>query len=120
MALIACPECKNEVSDRAPTCPRCGVPIFRESKVVVYGYTQQFLVSPKVAVFWNGAPIGSVKRGDLLSYDVAADGEISFKCNMRKASLKVPAGRVTNIKISWDRISGKMVPQVVEAVTPGQ
>jgi|SRR5581483_4003006 len=120
MALIACPECGNEVSDRAPTCPKCGVPIFRESKVIVYGYTQQFLVNPKVQVFWNGAPVGSVKKGDRLAIDVDADGEISFRCNMRKASLRVPAGQLTNIKLSWDRITGKLIPQFVDVVTPGQ
>ncbi len=27
MALIDCPECNNKVSDAAPTCPKCGVPI---------------------------------------------------------------------------------------------
>jgi len=27
MALIACPECEKEVSDKAPTCPNCGAPI---------------------------------------------------------------------------------------------
>ncbi len=27
MALIECPECKREVSDKAPTCPHCGVAI---------------------------------------------------------------------------------------------
>jgi hypothetical protein len=27
MALIVCPECGGQVSDRAPTCPHCGVPI---------------------------------------------------------------------------------------------
>ena len=27
MALIACPECKNQVSDRATACPRCGNPM---------------------------------------------------------------------------------------------
>ncbi|WP_462321298.1 zinc ribbon domain-containing protein [Halochromatium sp.] len=27
MALIDCPECGRQVSDRAPTCPQCGVPI---------------------------------------------------------------------------------------------
>jgi len=27
MALIQCPECKQEVSDQAPTCPNCGAPI---------------------------------------------------------------------------------------------
>lgn len=27
MALIACPECANKVSDAAPSCPTCGVAI---------------------------------------------------------------------------------------------
>lgn len=27
MALIACPECGGQVSDRAPSCPHCGVPV---------------------------------------------------------------------------------------------
>lgn len=27
MALIKCPECKREVSDRAPSCPSCGNPL---------------------------------------------------------------------------------------------
>lgn len=27
MALIKCPECKNNISDKAPTCPKCGYPI---------------------------------------------------------------------------------------------
>ena len=27
MALINCPECKNEVSDKAEKCPKCAYPI---------------------------------------------------------------------------------------------
>ena len=27
MALISCPECEKEVSDKAPTCPNCGSPV---------------------------------------------------------------------------------------------
>lgn len=119
MTLIACPECGHEVSDKAPSCPHCGVPIFRESKVVVYGYTQQFAINPKVHVFWNGAPVGAVKKGDVLAFDIGEDGEVSFKSSIRRASLQVRAGCVTNIKISWDRLSGKLVPQIVDVVTPG-
>ncbi len=119
VALIACPECGKQVSSKAPTCPGCGVPILRDSKVVVYGYTQQFAVNPKVQVFWNGASLGTVKKGDCISFDIDADGEVSFRSSMRKASLRVRAGRVTNIKISWDRITGKMIPQIVDVVTPG-
>ncbi|MDY0117646.1 MAG: zinc ribbon domain-containing protein [Sulfurimonadaceae bacterium] len=29
MALIECPECKNQVSEYALTCPNCGTPIAR-------------------------------------------------------------------------------------------
>jgi len=119
MSLIACPECGSEISDKAPNCPRCGVPMLRESKVVVYGYTQQFAINPKVQIFWNGEAMGSVKKGDRLAFEITEDGELMFKSSMRKASLAVQAGQVTNVKISWDRITGKMVPQVVDTVTPG-
>jgi hypothetical protein len=31
MPLIKCPDCLNEVSDRAPSCPKCGAPISSEN-----------------------------------------------------------------------------------------
>ncbi len=31
MALINCPECKKEISDRATSCPNCGFPLQEES-----------------------------------------------------------------------------------------
>jgi RNA polymerase subunit RPABC4/transcription elongation factor Spt4 len=31
MALIICPECGKEISDRAAACPNCGVPINRDN-----------------------------------------------------------------------------------------
>lgn len=27
MALIKCPECEKEISDKAPACPHCGCPL---------------------------------------------------------------------------------------------
>lgn len=27
MAIIKCPECQNEISDKAAACPKCGCPI---------------------------------------------------------------------------------------------
>jgi hypothetical protein len=32
MALISCPECGNEISDKAVSCPSCGVPISDDNK----------------------------------------------------------------------------------------
>ncbi len=37
MALIPCPECRERVSDRAPTCPRCGYPIRPQAVRPSYG-----------------------------------------------------------------------------------
>lgn len=31
MAIIKCPECQNEVSDKASSCPKCGYPIAKET-----------------------------------------------------------------------------------------
>ena len=33
MALIACYECNNQVSDTAASCPKCGAPVSRAAKV---------------------------------------------------------------------------------------
>ena len=47
MALINCPECSKEVSDKAPACPNCGVVLNASSteKVhsVVWGWWMGFL-----------------------------------------------------------------------------
>lgn len=33
MAIIKCPECQQDVSDRAPVCPHCGFPLESEKKI---------------------------------------------------------------------------------------
>ena len=33
MAMIKCPECGNDVSDKALSCPKCGCPINNEKEV---------------------------------------------------------------------------------------
>lgn len=32
MALIKCPECGKEISDKAPACPNCGIPLRLEDR----------------------------------------------------------------------------------------
>ena len=32
MALINCPDCNKEISDKAPTCPGCGAPIVKDTE----------------------------------------------------------------------------------------
>lgn len=35
MALIKCPECGQEISDKAVTCPKCGCPTSEQKSVIV-------------------------------------------------------------------------------------
>lgn len=35
MALIKCPECNNDISDKARACPHCGFPITQNNKPLV-------------------------------------------------------------------------------------
>jgi hypothetical protein len=83
---------------------------------MVYGYTQQFAINPKVEVFWQGRSVGKVKKADFLEFSITEDGEVAFKCGPRRAALNVRAGQVNRIKISWDRLSGRMVPQFVDGI----
>ncbi|MBK5929201.1 zinc ribbon domain-containing protein [Halochromatium salexigens] len=41
MALIDCPECGGQVSDRAPTCPHCGVPIANSANASIGAKSEQ-------------------------------------------------------------------------------
>ena len=34
MSLINCPECKNEISNKAEMCPNCGYPISKDDESV--------------------------------------------------------------------------------------
>lgn len=37
MALINCPDCNKEISDKAPTCPGCGAPIAKDQEAAGSG-----------------------------------------------------------------------------------
>ena len=119
MTLIACLECKVQVSDKASACLHCGVPIYIEPKANIYGYTQQFAINPEVQIYWNDSLTGSIKRGQRIELDIERDGILNFRCSFRSSKVAVKAGRVTDIKLSWDRITGRMIPRIVDVVTPG-
>ena len=120
MALIKCEECGKEVSEKAASCPNCGNPINKttESKVLVYGYTESYLINPKVKIFIDDDEVGSVAKGQLFEIKIDKDTEITFKCSMRTSSIVAKAGQITKIKLSWNRITGQLVPQIIDYNTP--
>lgn len=48
MALIVCPECGGNVSDRAPACPHCGYPI---PQLPEYLFNQGTIINLSAVIF---------------------------------------------------------------------
>jgi hypothetical protein len=78
MALLPCPECKKDVSDKAPTCPHCGYPLMargsgrgRMTLVVAVVLVAAALVGAGVAMAHRG---GDYSRVEQLRAEQDADG----------------------------------------------
>lgn len=73
MALVACPECSNEVSDRALKCPKCGVQL-RKLKRGFFGKIFKFLFITFniLMLLWLVSYFGSIGE---LSERAASDAE---------------------------------------------
>ncbi len=82
-------------------------------KVIVYGYTQNFAVDVKIEVYANGKLIGEVSKNDKLEFDIETDTNVEFKASFRKASIMTYKDRTNEIKITWNRLTGAIQPQVV-------
>jgi hypothetical protein len=124
MALIKCKDCGEMVSENAAICIHCGCPIkTEESKIMIYGYTQAFLLNPFVDIYINNqnvGKVGNVKRTPIpFEYKIDKDCELLLKCGFRKATIPIKKGKTTKIKISWNRITGQLMPQVVDNVVSG-
>lgn len=118
MALITCPDCGREISDKAPSCPHCGCPMgdslaFRNHEtasdfVVVHGYEETFAVDVKVKVYKNDEYIGDVPAAGILKVPVDRDCDLKFKSTIRKASVHIRKGVDTNVYLSFDRFTGSL------------
>lgn len=89
MALIRCPECEREVSDRASACPNCGFPL---AEIVTSGIvkiklprTEQFadgwagiFASKDASITENGKTIWSGKHGETASFAIDEPIEITI------------------------------------------
>lgn len=119
MALIRCPECHSEISDKAVACPHCGFPLHgeasnRASDAKTFNLTvsmakQSFLASATVSVILNGEEIAWVGDGQTASAE-APKGEntVILKAAMRKKIITFAATKDVTINAKWNRFSGKL------------
>lgn len=69
MALIKCPECGKEVSDKAAACPNCGHPIAKETN---NGNTQSSIPEPRVYAPQEKKAKKPLKKGDKVLISIIA------------------------------------------------
>ena len=123
MAMIKCPECGKEVSDKAASCPSCGTPIKApESKLIVYGLQQKFLIGGTMSLFLDDVHVGDVKKFERAEFPITKDCVLTAKCgvNLSKGVCNIKAGEVTKVQIIFRRGStGGFYMQKVDAVTNG-
>ncbi len=81
--------------------------------------TQAMLINPKVYITIGGEDVAVIKRGEIARVPLAADAEVTCTSSIREVTFSVRAGRVTRVQLAWDRISGKLVAQEVDAFTGG-
>lgn len=72
MALISCPECGREISDRADSCPHCGCPLTQEPKIEYAPFTlrresKAFFCAVKYEVYLDYELWGVLKNGESLN-----------------------------------------------------
>lgn len=112
MALIKCPECGNEISDKAKSCPHCGY-AQEESKVVIYGLTQM-VVGGALKIFVDNELKATVDKGEKIEIPIDRDCTITARCgiNPMEGKVDVKQGKTTVIKYKYNRITGGFIPCV--------
>lgn len=70
MALIKCPECGREISDKAYSCPQCGYPISQDKTPISYTVILEDCGNQKVQVIKK---IREINKLDLLPAKIIAD-----------------------------------------------
>lgn len=121
--LIKCLECGADVSDRACACIKCGRPLGSAADesggtVIVYGLSQMNLIGGSLKIYVNGVHVGAVKKHGVLEFPIGEDSTITAKCgiNPSKGAIEAKVGRTTKIKYDYNRITGCLVPQIVDEV----
>ncbi len=118
MAMIKCPECGRDISDKAKDCIHCGFPLNHTisnpvGTVVIYGYTGWFLVKPKLKIYFNGKYLGDVSyKAKTKEIPITEPTNIEIKCSIRSTLVRVLPGRHNEIYTEFDRVTGSILAEV--------
>lgn len=78
MALIKCPECGTEVSDRAAVCVRCGCPINQAATYATIKFEQTYVVRYTCTVTCEGKEY-TCKQGESVQIPVSKPTSVQIR-----------------------------------------
>ena len=78
MALIKCPECGTEVSDKAAACPKCAYPINPVSNPAMIRFEQTYAVRYTCTVYCDGKEY-SCKQGESVTIPISKPTNVEVK-----------------------------------------
>lgn len=113
MALIKCPECGKEISDKAAACPNCGMPLRREDRgtydVVITREKQWYLVNPKMKVTVDAADEYTLENNSSITIPLTTGPHtILFSSSIRKTQTDIDVTENMNITVKFNRASGEI------------
>lgn len=113
MALIKCPECGKEISDKALACPNCGMPLRREDRgtydVVITREKQWFLVNPKIKIIVDATEEYFLENNSSITIPLTTGTHtLVFSANIRKTQTDIDVTENMNINVKFNRASGEI------------
>ena len=125
MAIIKCPDCGRDVSDKASSCIHCGcsivsvsmntqkVQVVANSVAIIYGIQQTGLLGGTMKLYIDGEYITSVKKWDSVEIPVKRDCVLTAKCGINFCTGKklLKAGRTTKVQIIYNKKYGSFIMQ---------
>ena len=128
MALINCPECGKEVSDKAQTCINCGCPLagINPAGPVAVAVNGPGMVQMYIFNMENGQILWSGRNGEIARFNVEKETEISIIGSMEKrhpergAKAVVRGGRRYEYKMRKSFWGGEYVINEIDVIDSGR
>lgn len=113
MALINCPECGKEISNKATACPNCGMPLKRENRgtydVVITREKQRFLINPKMKIIMDTSEEYTLENDSSITIPLTTGAHtLVFSSGMRKTQTNINVTESMNINVKFNRSTGEI------------
>lgn len=119
-----CFKCGNQIPDDSIFCSKCGAKVAIEAETSSDGNhhwltidraSQIYAINPPIKVAIDHSVLLSVDNGKTIQTELSEGHHIvELSASMRKTRIELDITRDTLIKVSFSRLTGKIVAEVIE------